>query len=314
MTSSRQSSSIKLAVFAILAASLALTLGDAFIKQSSTSFTLWQIFILRSVIAIPFLIYFIRIESCGTAIKPEQVFWTLLRSLLLALMWVFYYVALTRVPLSIAAAVFYISPLLITLFVAFFIGDKVGVKGWVAVVMGFTGVLLVLKPQSGEFNAYALLPFVSAVCYALAMIMTRVKCAQEKPLVLSLWLNFSFVGVSLIGIGIVHLWQPEQNLVNANPFLLGEWGKMWLAEWKIMAILAVAIIIGSIGAAMAYQTEHSSIVATFDFSYVLFAVLWGFFFFAEVPDLISIIGIVLIISGGILSIRRRVSGLERREH
>lgn len=301
-----RSSNIKTAIIAILVACLSLSLGDAVIKQSSASFTLWQIFILRSAIVIPFLFYFVRIRSSETPIKPEQLFWTLLRSLILSLMWVFYYIALPHVPLSTAAAVYYVLPLFITLFAAVFVGDKVGVRGWIAVFLGFIGVLLVLKPQSDDFNTYALLPLISAVCYALAMIMTRVKCSQENPLVLSLWLNFTFVAVGSIASGFIYLWNPDTALIESNPFMLGNWSSMWLDEWKIMAILAVAMIIGSVGAAIAYQTEHSSTIATLDFTYVLFAVLWGFIFFSEIPDMINVIGFILIIGGGILSLGRRV--------
>ncbi len=80
---------------------------------------------------------------------------------------------------------------------------------------------------------------------------------------------------------------------------------MWIAEWRIMTILAAAIIVGSIGAAIAYQSGPSSIIATFDFSYVAFAVVWGILLFGEVPSFITIIGIVLIVGGGMLAVRNR---------
>ena len=305
-----QSRSIKSAIVAILAACFALSLGDAFIKQSNTNFTLWQIFVMRSAIAIPFLVYFVRIRTCETPIKPKQMFWTILRSLILVLMWVFYYLALPHVPLSTATATYYILPIFIILVAALFVGDKIGLKGWIAVALGFTGVLLVLKPEPESFNVYTLLPLISAFCYALAMIMTRLKCAHEKPLVLSLWLNISFVAVGALASLIIYLWNPTPANIESNPFVLGAWASMWLDEWRIMAILAVAMAIGSVCAALAYQTEYSSTIATFDFTYILFATLWGFVFFAELPDLISGIGIVLIIGGGILSIRRQEHSLE----
>jgi len=80
---------------------------------------------------------------------------------------------------------------------------------------------------------------------------------------------------------------------------------MWIDEWRAMTILAVAIIVGSVGAAIAYQSGPSSIIASFDFSYVAFAVVWGILLFGEVPDFTTIIGIVLIVCGGILAVRNR---------
>ena len=103
ITQSR-SDNLKLAVPAIVIGVFALSLGDALIKQQSAAFTLWQIFIMRSLIATPFLIYFIRIRTCATPIMPEQFGWAVLRSMLLVLLWMTFYLALPHIPLSIAAA------------------------------------------------------------------------------------------------------------------------------------------------------------------------------------------------------------------
>ena len=236
---------------------------------------------------------------------PARLGWVALRSLILVGMWVAYYLALPHVQLSIAAASFYTLPLFITLFAALLIGDRVGPKGWIAVLLGFVGVLLILQPQADDFNAYALLPIVSAICYALAMIMTRTKCQNESPLVPSLWLNLTFIGVGALAMLIIQFLEPPPSTMAANSFIFGEWVPMWIAEWRVMTILAAAIIVGSIGAAIAYQSGPSSIIATFDFSYVAFAVVWGILLFGEVPGFITIIGIVLIVGGGMLAVRNR---------
>jgi len=296
---------LKLAIAAILVACFSLSLGDALIKQQSVSFVIWQIFVMRSVIAVPFLIYFVRITSCAVPIKPIQPGWTLLRSLILVLMWIFYFAALPHIELAIAAAAYYTLPIFITLFAALFLGEKITAKGWLAVLLGFSGTLLILQPRADDFNPYALLPLVSALCYAGAMILTRSKCQQEKPTVLSLWLNISFVGVGTFALLLLKLWNPDADLIAANPFLFGTWTPMWLDEWQVMAVLAIAIVIGSIGAAMAYQNGPSSIIATFDFAYVGFAAIWGFVLFAEVPGLQASIGIIMIVTAGAIATRQK---------
>ena len=295
---------IKLAVFAIVFAVFALSLGDAMIKIISADFPLWQIFVIRSVIAIPALIAVIKTRCQSISFKPIDVGWTALRSLMLAFMWVAYYSALPNLALSVAAAAYYTLPIFITLFAALFIGDKVGKAGWVAVFLGFCGVLLILRPQADDFNAYALLPLISAVLYAFAMIITRTKCKDENPLVLSLGLNVSFIVVGAVATFLIGLWGPSSAQIEIYPFLLGHWISMGTNEWFTMGVLATAIIIGSVGAAIAYQAGPSSIVATFDFSYLAFASVWGLLFFAEVPDAITITGIVLIAAAGMLAVRR----------
>lgn len=295
---------LKLAVAAILAATFALSLGDALIKRESVSFVLWQIFVMRSLIVMPFLIYFVRIHSCDTSLMPVRPGWTLLRSLLLVTMWVFYFTALPRVELAIAAAAYYTLPLFITLFAAWFLGDRITPRAWLAVLTGFAGTLLILQPQADDFNAYTLLPIVSAICYAGAMILTRSKCQGEKPAILSLWLNIGFVAAGALALLLLQLWQPRPDLIARNAFLLGEWTPMRLDEWRVMGILAVMILIGSIGAAIAYQKGPSAIIATFDFAYVGLAAVWGFVFFSEIPGPLVLLGIAMIVGAGIVAVRQ----------
>jgi len=294
----------KIAVTAILLAVFVLSLGDALIKRISAEFTLWQIFVIRSAIAIPVLVALIKARYPFTSLKPHHVKWTALRSLMLTFMWVAYYTALPQVDLSVAAAAYYSLPLFITLFAAIFIGDTIGAKGWMAVFLGFFGVILMLRPRADDFNAYALLPIVSAVLYALAMIITRTKCRDENALVLSLGLNVSFVSTGALAALVIGVWGPSNADAASYPFLLGQWTAMGMNEWLAIGLLSTAAIVGSVGAAIAYQAGPSSIVATFDFSYVAFAAGWGLLFFAEVPDPITVIGIGLIVAAGMLAVRR----------
>ena len=291
---------IPLAIAVILLTVLALSLGDALIKQTSASFILWQIFVLRSIIAIPILLLIMRLRYASVSWVPKTIGWTSLRSLMLTLMWVAYYAALPNLELSIAAAAYYTLPIFITLFSALLVGEAVGRVGWVAIALGFAGVLLILKPAAGDFNAYALLPLVSAMLFALAMIMTRTKCRNEHPLVLSLTLNVSFIVVGLAASLIV----PSAAEADARSFLTGSWSPMGADAWLAMTLLAMSILVGSVGAAIAYQSGPSSIVATFDFAYVGFASIWGLIFFGEIPDAIAIAGMIMIVGAGVISVRR----------
>ncbi|MGI9504380.1 MAG: DMT family transporter [Geminicoccaceae bacterium] len=291
---------IPLAIVVILLTVLALSLGDALIKQTSASFVLWQIFVLRSIIAIPVLLVIIRLRYASVPWVPKAIGWTSLRSLMLTLMWIAYYAALPNLELSIAAAAYYTLPIFITLFSALLVGEAVGRVGWVAIALGFVGVLLILKPAAGDFNAYALLPLVSAMLFALAMILTRTKCRNEHPLILSLTLNISFIAVGLAASLVV----PLMGEADTDTFLIGSWSPMGADEWLAMSMLATSILIGSVGAAIAYQSGPSSLVATFDFAYVGFASVWGLIFFGEVPDAIALAGMIMIVAAGVISVRR----------
>ncbi len=291
---------VPLAIAVILLTVLALSLGDAIIKSLSAGFVLWQIFVLRSLIVVPVLLILIKTRYDEVSFVPKTYGWTAVRSLMLAFMWVTYYAALPHLQLSIAAAAYYTLPIFITLFSAVFVGEPVKATGWLAVVLGFAGTLLILMPDTDAFNLYALLPLVSAMLYALAMILTRTKCRDEHPLILSGALNVTFILAGLVATLSGPLWLDQT--VNST-FLSSQWTGMGRTEWIAIVILAAAILIGSVGAAIAYQSGPSSIIATFDFAYVGFAVIWGVIFFREVPDLSSIAGIVMIVVAGIIAVR-----------
>ena len=295
---------IKLAIFSVLFAVFALSLGDAVIKSMSLSFPLWQIYVIRSLLALPILLLALKLQEPDVAIMPVSLKWVLVRSLLLGCMWIAYYTALPKIKLSVAAAVYYTIPLFITLFSALFSGDKVTGRSWLAIIIGFIGVLIIVRPDAQGFNAYVLLPLLAAILYALAMILTRTKCLYENPKVLAINLNMTFIALGLIATAMLAVQNPSNELKTANPFLLGDWTQMDLKSWSVMAVLAVIITIGSLFSAIAYQNGPSSVIASFDYSYLAFSAVWGFVFFAEVPDLLTAVGMVMIAGAGLIAIRQ----------
>ncbi len=299
-TTPERPDNLPLAVGVIIVTVLALSFGDALIKFTSGEFAIWQIFVLRSLLVLPMLLAYLWWKAPEALVVPPAFAWAVLRSLMLVGMWVAYYLALPHLDLSIAAATYYTLPIFITLFSAVLIGNRISLLGWAAVFLGFLGVLLILRPKAGDFNLFALLPLVSAILYALAMILTRTKCRGINPLMLSVFLNLAFVVVGAIAAGLIAtlLSGPREG------FLLAPWASMGGAEWLSMSVLACAILIGSVGAAIAYQNGPPSVIGTFDFSYVAFALVWGLIFFAEVPDVLSLCGMALIVIAGIMSLRQ----------
>ncbi|WP_073034049.1 DMT family transporter [Roseovarius pacificus] len=291
---------IPLAVGVIVLTVLALSLGDALIKLTSGNFVIWQIFVIRSLIAIPVLLLALAVAAPAGLRVPGDLGWVGLRSLMLVVMWICYYLSLPKLTLSAAAAAYYTLPIFITLFSALFIGDRISPKGWIAVFAGFLGVVLILRPGADDFNAYAILPLVSAMLYAGAMILTRSKCRDHNPLVLSLALNVAFVIAGALAASLILLLPDTLR----QGFLFAPWAAMGGGEWLSMGLMAVAILIGSIGAAIAYQNGPPAVIGAFDFAYIGFAALWGLIFFAEVPDMISTLGMALIVGAGILSLRQ----------
>ncbi|MDQ0314345.1 DMT family transporter [Amorphus orientalis] len=293
---------LTLAVLTIVGTVAALSFGDAVIKLISADFLLWQIFVLRSLLAIPVLgaIGLMRRGTGLGALRIRRPLWTGLRSLLLVAMWVVYYASLPHLKLSIAASAYYTLPIFIVLFSAVLMKERISAIGWIAVGLGFAGVVLILDPNADDFNAFVLLPLVSAVFYALAMILTRTRCRDEHPLALSLALNLAFVAAGVLGSALVGL-----DGSGGSGYLVGAWTPMGASQWAAMIVLAATVVVASVGTAVAYQVGRPSVVASFDFAYVGFAVIWGVLIFGEVPEPQAAVGIVLVVAAGLLAVRRR---------
>lgn len=302
-TTAPRADNIRLAVIIAVGMVLGLSLGDAVIKGISGGFPLWQIFVCRAVFAVPVLLAVMRRVASRPSIAPRSLTWTTIRSLMLVGNWIAYYAALPHVPLGSAAAVYYTGPLFITLCASLVLRERVGPKGWFAMVLGFAGVLLIVQPQGDAFTAWALSPLIAAVLYGGAMILTRSKCRGEHPLVLSLALNITFVIAGLaMALGLTF---ASETVRAEHVFLFGSWVTMGAHEWLVAAALAAAILIGSVGAAFAYQLAPASIVAAFDFCYLVFATGWGFIFFGEVPTGAALVGSALIAAGGLMAVLKR---------
>lgn len=279
---------------------LTLSIADAIIKVTISNMPLSQFVFLRSCVTLPLLIAILKWRFPHVPLRPAQPGWTTLRSALLLASLLLYYASLTRLDLSMAAAVYYTIPLFITLFAALWIREPVGPKGWIGVAIGFGGVLLMLKPDAGDLNIHALLPLGSAVLYAVGMIVTRTKVRSENPFVLALVFNL----IAIVLGGLASLGSLTQGDAAQVGLFMGTWLGMDAWQWALILLLSGTMLIGSVGTAIAYQSGPPSTVATWDFSYLAFAVLWGIALFSERLDFASMAGIALIALAGIIVIRR----------
>jgi drug/metabolite transporter (DMT)-like permease len=282
----------------ILASVLTMAFADAMVKLVSTNLTIWQIFAARSLVAVPILIVLLLATGIGFGVRAGQ--WTIIRSVLLVLCWLAYYASLPVLSLSVAAVAVYTGPIWIALMSAVLIGEPVTARQWGGVLLGFLGVIAILRPGTDAFSWFTLLPLLAAALYALAMVLTRSKCQEEPPLILAFALHSSFLITGLAATAVLALTDLSSDMKAAFPFLLGDWGQMGLREWGLMAVLGALSAAYFLGVARAYQIAAPSIIATFDYAYLVSAALWGYVFFFEKPNLFTIGGMISIMAAGLL--------------
>lgn len=285
----------------IVVAVALMALGDALVKAESANLSLWQIYLGRGLVAVPLLALLAILRGGQAALKPQRSGWVWLRSLLLVLTWGFYYSALPFLDLALAAVALYTAPLFIALISSRVAGQPVGRRRWLALLLGFAGVLISLRPDGGDVSGVILLPLAAAICYAAAMVITAERCVEEAPITLSLILNLALLLCGVLGLAVLQVLPLAND--NIQPFLLDPTWQIESDAWPLLALLGLLIVVFSTAVARAYQLAPAPLVAIFDYSYLLFAALWSALFFAESPSLDTAAGMAIIALAGLVVIK-----------
>lgn len=295
---------IALGIVLILISTLFTSLQDVIFKYSSADVTLWQLYVLRSAFLIPALLVIAFVWGNRTETWKQSLrLWPMLRAVLFVLMYFSMYSAIPVLPLSTIAAGIYTAPLFVAALSALSIGEPVRRRGWLAIAMGFAGVLVILRPGTEAFTWLMLVPVMAGFFYALSALVTRNKCRSTPPTSLALSLSIALLLTGALVSTALYIWQPAPVQVAVSPFLFGPWSALDLSQWMFVAMLAALMVGNGLVLPAAYQSAPSVIIATFDYCYLIFATVFGFVIFSEIPDRQTIIGILMIAGAGLMVAR-----------
>ncbi|MDX8350464.1 DMT family transporter [Cognatiyoonia sp. IB215446] len=296
---------ILLGVTLIVVTAFAISVQDVVFKLFSSELTLWQIFALRGCLAVPVL-FAIAFAQKGAWANVRSAFsrWSMLRAVFITGTFLAFYGAIPFLSLSTVGAANYTAPLFVALLSAYVIKEPVGWLGWVGVVIGFAGVIVLLQPGTDAFSVWALLPIFGAVSYALAHIITRTKCQGVPLAALSLAQNSAMLCAGLVVSLILLLSEPGSAFVRDYPYIFGLWSPVGIDDWMVLSVLAGFAILLGMMLAGAYKAAPPSIVATFEYSYLVFVAAWDVLFFGLVLGVSTLGGMALIVLAGLLVLRR----------
>ena len=145
----------------------------------------------------------------------------------MVLAWITFYASLPVLSLSVAAVTIYTGPIMIALLSAALLKEPVSLSQWGGVLLGFLGVIAILRPGTDAFSWFTVLPLLSAAFYALAMVLTRSKCRDEAPLALALALHVSFIVTGLIATAILALLQSRRRNQERHFHFCSATGRRW---------------------------------------------------------------------------------------
>ena len=289
-----------LGISCIILAHVFFTTQDMTIKFINGDYALYQVMFIRSIVAMLFtLLIFVPIDGGFKYLRTQRLGLHLLRGFGIVIANLCFFTALISMPLAEVKAIFFIAPLLITALSVFLIGEKVGLRSWIAVLVGLLGVIIMLRPGSGFFNPASILPLVAALAYALVQIMTRKIGENEKASTMAFYIQLNFVAVSgLMGLifGDGHLADPSQPTLNYlfRPWTVPSWGDG-------MIIIGIGLINGLAAyfISQAYRISKAGIVAPFEYVALPCSIFWSITVFGDWPDTVSWLGIVLIAGAGL---------------
>ena len=291
-------------IYTLLVGVVFFSLQDVVIKSFSDRLPVFEIMFLRGIFSLPALLFLVHRSGGVGTLKTRRIGAHLLRSVTLLLSYAFYYLAMAALPLADAVALFFSSPIFITLFSIVFLKEWVPMDRWLAILSGGLGVVIMLRPGAGMVDPAALLSILAAVAYAACMLVTRKLGDTESGAVMA----FHTMVVMLVFSGILGALMGDGRFYGEGHASMRFFTRAWVMPTGSEFFLLIAI---SFGAAMglfciteAYRITRSSTVAPFEFSAMVPAVFWGFLIWGEVPGIHTMTGMTLIIGGGIYMLRR----------
>ncbi|MBW0370535.1 DMT family transporter [Ensifer adhaerens] len=261
--------------------------NDALVKSVTGAMNVGQIIFVRGLLTTLMVVlaawHFRAFRPIGTLMRPV----ILLRIAMEALASVTYISALGQIPLANASAIMQALPLAVTLGAALFLGEPVGWRRWTAIIAGFIGVLIVLRPGPEGFTPAALTVVGCVFVTATRDLCTR-RIGHDVP---ALYIT---VSTSLVTTLVGALLIPP----------MGGWQPMSTTTFSHIAAASVLLMLGYQTIVLAMRAGDISVIAPFRYTSLIWSIAIGIFFFAEVPDHWMLVGVAIIIGSGLYTFYR----------
>ena len=285
---------------ALLVAGIAVfSVQDLILKLLSGAYPLHQAMVLRSLTALPLLLLLVHREGgIGTLLTPGTRA-MILRGVVMFLAYTSYYLALAALPMATTVALYFSAPLFITILSVVILKETVGPRRWVALFAGFAGVLIMVRPGGDLFDWASLLPVIAGLTYAISMISARRLGSTETAPALAFWGNAVFLLAAIVMSAVLGsgAWQSDAHPSLA--FLLRGWVMPTAFDLMLMMACGVIAAIGLTLLTQAYRVAESSVVTPFEYTGLVWSVIYGWLFWRDWPVLTDWIGIAIITGAGL---------------
>jgi drug/metabolite transporter (DMT)-like permease len=258
---------------------------DAGSKLLAQDYSIIQILWVRFVSLIVIAAWLGRRHGGKGALRTRRFWLQSLRSVLLVTEIGLFILIITVLSLAEAHAILAITPLVVTALSVPLLGERVGIRRWSAIAVAFVGVLIILRPGFGAIQPMALLALLCSLMFALYQILTRIVSRTDPPLTTLFYTALAgVIGLSAI---VPFYWQPPDG-----------------AGWGLFALVAALGASGHYLLIRALQLTPASVLQPYSYTILIWATVVGFLVFGNLPDLLTVIGAVVITASGIYTFAR----------
>ena len=296
-------------IFFIMTGMAFFSIQDSLIKYIYEDVALFELYFGRTLIQSIILLSFVLLTKKTIILKTHYPVLTLIRVVCFFFGFSFFYISLTFMTLAMTSALFFSCPFFMSMFAKFFLKEKIGIRRWSAIFVGFIGVLIVLNPSLEKFNFFKLAPVACALCYATSMTITKYTSSKDSIYTQMTWLYIFAIFASII----IFLVSGDGKFNNFSDstmqFIFREWFTNPAEAWPYVLIMGIVASISFFCVFSAYSIASPSIVSLFEYSYIVWAMLAGYILFETVPVPRTFIGAAIIIGAGFyIYYREKIKG------
>jgi len=256
----------------------------AMIKLAGQRLDVFQILLVRQLVMAVIVVPAIMRRFPGS-LKTNNMGLQLLRIFLALVAMGFGFTAVVNMPLADATAIGFAKSFFVTICAIFFLNEVIGFRRWFAVIIGFTGVLIVLRPGFDEFTIYGVYALIGSAGAGAVMVVIRILTRTETTTSI---LTYQALGVGL-AVAIPGLWF---------------WQWPTLNEWTLLIAMGVVSYVAQMLNINAYKYGEASVMASLDYVRLIYAVLFGWLLFQNLPDFWTWFGAMIIVGASIYTIQR----------
>ena len=258
---------------------------DAIAKHLSLTMDVFQITWARYFFTVVFTLSLMILFYRETLVWSKRPKLQLVRGIILAFSTLCFFYSISVISLPKALTLAFVAPITCTALSPFFLAEKVGIRRWSAVLVGFLGTLIVIRPGFIEVNLATLAALACGICYGFYLVITRKLSTSDNSL-----LTLLFTGV--VGLAIISLFMPSV-WVNPTP-----------NEWIMMAIIGLIASVAHLFIILSLKYADASKLAPLGYTEIITNIMISYYFFHELPDNWTYLGLFIIVLSGLYISRR----------